>query len=160
VSYAGNTVSDLLFRNQENPTEFEIPLFTLATPAIGSQYSLFSISQPALTANFEVQGSGDFFGDGYASAVITDMADGEVGIWKEPYLSSASPWSAHYSQVYELASDETVAGTGDFNGDGYSDILIWNRSAQTGKVLFVKGDQVARQRLFNRRQPRPGRWQG
>jgi hypothetical protein len=107
-----------------------------------------------------VQGSGDFFGDGYASAVITDMAVGEVGIWKEPYLSSASPWSAHYSQVYELASDETVAGTGDFNGDGYSDILIWNRSAQTGKVLFVKGDQVARQRLFNRRQPRPGRWQG
>jgi len=148
VSYAGNTVSDLLFRNQENPTEFEIPLFTLATPAIGSQYSLFSISQPALTANFEVQGSGDFFGDGYASAVITDMADGEVGIWKEPYLSSANPWSAHYSQVYELASDETVAGTGDFNGDGYSDILIWNGSAQTGKVLFMKGDQVVREQAF------------
>jgi hypothetical protein len=149
VSYAGNTVSDLLFRNQENPNEFEIPLFTLATPVIGSQYSLFSISQPALTANFAVQGNGDFFGDGYASAVVTGTANGEVGIWKEPYRNSATPWSAQFSQVYKLrSSDEAVAGTGDFNGDGYSDILIWNSSAHTGKVLFMKGDQDVRQQTF------------
>jgi hypothetical protein len=149
MSYAGNTVRDLLFRNQENPTEFEIPLFTLASPPIASQYSLFSIFQPALTANFALQGSGDFFGDGYASAVVTDTATGEVGIWKEPYLNSANPWSAQYSQVYKLSSsDEGVAGTGDFNGDGYSDILIWNSSTQTGKVLFMKGARVVSQQIF------------
>jgi hypothetical protein len=149
MSYAGNTVSDLLFRNQENPSEFEIPLFTLATPAIASQYSLFPISQPALPASFEVQGSGDLFGDGYASAVVTDPANGVVGIWKEPYRNAANPWNAQYSRIYKLrSSDEAVAGTGDFNGDGYSDILLWNNSAQTGKVLFMKADQVGTQQTF------------
>ncbi|MGA9241896.1 MAG: FG-GAP-like repeat-containing protein [Silvibacterium sp.] len=149
MSYAGNTVSDLLFRNQEDPTEFEIPLFTLATPTADSQYSLFFISQPVLTADFEVQGSGDFFGDGYASAVVTNTAKGVVGIWKEPYQNIAKPWSEQYSEVYKLrSSDGAVAGTGDFSGDGYSDILLWNDSAQTGKVLFMKGDRVVKQRAF------------
>jgi Glycosyl hydrolases family 28/FG-GAP-like repeat len=149
MSYAGNTVSDLLFRSQANPSEFEIPLFTLAGPASAPQYSLFSISQPALAASSEVEGSGDFFGDGYASAVVTNTATGEVGIWKEPYLNSALPWSAQYAQVYKLHfSDGTVAGTGDFSGNGHSDILLWNSSAQTGKVLFMNGDEVVRLQTF------------
>jgi hypothetical protein len=149
MSYAGNTAGDLLFRSQENPSEFEIPLFTLAAPPIISEYSLFSISQPAVTTNLAVQGSGDFFGDGYASAVVTDTTTGEVGIWKEPYRSSSNPWSTQFGQVYKLAGPaETVAGTGDFNGDGYSDGLTWNSSTQTGKVLFMKGDRVVRQQTF------------
>jgi hypothetical protein len=149
VSYAGNTAADSLFRNQGNPSEFEIPLFTLAAPAIASQYSLFSISQPALTANFALQGSGDFFGDGYASVVITDTVTGEVGIWKEPYRNSANPWSAQYGQIYKRSGpDEAIAGTGDFNGDGYSDIVTWNSITQTGKVLCMKGDRVMRQQTF------------
>jgi hypothetical protein len=149
MSYAGNTAGDLLFRDQANPRQFEIPLFTLAAPPIASQYSLFSISQPALTASFAMQGSGDFFGDGYAGAVVADTATGEVGIWKEPYRNSANPWTAQYGQIYKLSSPtEVVAGTGDFNGDGYSDILTWNSSTQTGKVLYMKGDRVVRQQTF------------
>lgn len=151
ASYAGNTVSDLLFRSEDSPTELEIPLFTLATPPAASQYSLFSITQPALTSDFALQGSGDFFGDGYASAVVTDTATGAVGVWKEPYRNSVNPWSAQFGQVYKLLSSEAVVGTGDFNGDGYSDILIWNSTVQTGKILYMKGDRVMSQQTF-----RPG----
>jgi hypothetical protein len=148
MSYAGNTVGDLLLRNQSNPTEFAIPVFSLATATTPLQYSLFSISQPNFTAQFEMQGSGDFFGDGYASAVVTNTANGEVGIWKEPYRNSATPWSAQYSVVYQLPSTDAVAGTGDFNGDGYTDILLWNSGTQAGKVLLMNGDRVIGQQTF------------
>jgi hypothetical protein len=112
ASYAGNTVSDLLFRSESNPAELDIPLFTLAVAPIASQYSLFSITQPALTSDFALQGSGDFFGDGYASAVVTDTATGAIGVWKEPYRNSANPWSAQFGQVYKPLSGEAVACTG------------------------------------------------
>jgi len=148
MSYAGNTVSDLLFRNQEKPTEFEIPLFTLASPPIASQYSLFSITQQALPATLAVQGSGDFFGDGYASAVVTNTANGVVNLWEEPYRNTGNPWSAQHARIYKLAADQAVAGTGDFNGDGYSDILIWNSTAQTGEVLLMNGAQVTGTQTF------------
>lgn len=148
TSYAGNTVSDLLFRSEDNPAELGIPLFTLAPPPTASQYSLFSITQPALTSDFALPRSGDFFGDGYASAVVTDTATGAVGVWKEPYRNSANPWGAQFGQVYKLLSGEALAGTGDFNGDGYSDILIWNNAAQTGKVLYMKGDRAVSQQTF------------
>jgi len=74
---------------------------------------------------------------------------GYLGIWKEPYRNSADPWNAQYSQVYKLlSSDGAVAGTGDFNGDGYTDILLWNSSTQTGKILLMNGDRVIRQQTF------------
>jgi hypothetical protein len=149
MSYVGNTVSDLLFRSEQDPTKFEISVFTLAVPTTTPPFSLFSISQPNLKSSFQLQGSGDFFGDGYASAIVTDTVNQEVGIWKEPYLNSASAWSAQYSQIYKLSSsDGGVAGVGDFNGDGYSDILLWNGTTQKGKILLMNGDQIIGQLSF------------
>ena len=149
MSYAGNTVGDLLFRSQQDPTNFVIPLFTLPTPTTVPQYTLLPIAQPNLPASFVMQGSGDFLGDGYASAVATDTSTGQVGIWNEPYRNGAMPWAAQYSAIYTLlGSDGTVAGTGDFNGDGYSDILLWNSATQTGKILLMHGDTVVGQPTF------------
>lgn len=149
ISFAGNTVGDVLFRNQQNLTNFEIPIFAVPTPTTGPQYSPFSISQPNLTGFFALQASGDFFGDGYASAVVTNPGGGEMAIWKEPYLNSGDTWGEQFVPIYNLLStDGVVAGAGDFNGDGYSDIVLWNGNTQTGKILLMHGDQIIAEPTF------------
>jgi hypothetical protein len=81
--------------------------------------------------------------------VFTDSSSGQVGIWNEPYRGSGEPWSTQFSTVHTLsASDGTVAGVGDFNGDGYSDILLWSGATQTGRILLMNGDQVIGQPTF------------
>jgi hypothetical protein len=40
-------------------------------------------------------------------------------------------------------TDGRVAGVGDFNGDGYSDVLLWSSTDQTGKLLFIRDGKVS-----------------
>jgi hypothetical protein len=72
-----------------------------------------------------------------------------VGIWVEPYVNSTAAWSTQFGLAYTLlATDGAVAGVGDFNGDGYSDLVLWNSSTQQGKILLMTNSQVTTQISF------------
>jgi len=143
-SLGGTVYSGLFWRSQSEPRNFQISLFSGTIDA--NPPTNLPITQPGLTTNCQAQAVADFYGDGYASVLFLDTASQKLGLWQDPYLTYAVPVTCQSIAFYSLATtDGQVAGIGDFNGDGYPDIFLWNSSAQAGKILLMDGAQVLRQ---------------
>lgn len=82
---------------------------------------------------------GDFFGDGYASPLIFNSATNSLGIWAEPLNPTSAPGALGYFTAANLPKGYEFAGVGDFNGDGVSDVLLWNPTLQSGLILTLQG---------------------
>jgi VCBS repeat protein len=142
-SLGGTVYSGLLWRSQSEPQNFEISLFS---GTIGDNPpTTLSIAQPNLKPDCQIQTVADFYGDGYASVLFLDTASQKLALWPDPALTYAVPVTCQDFPVYSLKSaDGQFAGVGDFNGDGYADILLWNSSSQTGSILLMNGQQILR----------------
>jgi hypothetical protein len=132
--FNGDGRADILL---QDPTNGNIAIWLLnaSGTALSAGYNLGGSG-----TNWKVVGTGDFNGDGRSDIVIQDSTTGNVAIW----LLNAS--ASAIAAGYNLGGSGTVwkaIGTGDFNGDGRSDILLQNTSDGTVAVWTLNSSATA-----------------
>src|SRR5208282_5023409 len=81
----------------------------------------------------------DFNGDGYSDIAWRDTS-GDTAIWLMNGTSILNP-TATYVATVSTASGWTIVGTGDFNGDGYGDIL-WRDTSGDVAIWLMNGTTI------------------
>jgi len=85
-----------------------------------------------LATSWSVAGIGDFNGDGKSDILFHQASTGKNFMM---LMNGKRPLAKGMSFVKRLATSWSVAGIGDFNGDGKSDILF--HQASTGKNFMM-----------------------
>ena len=97
--------------------------------------------------SWKAVGTGDFNGDGL-SDILWQNTDGQAAIWEMNGLTQIPGGSALVGP--NPGPDWKVVGTGDFNGDGHSDILWQNANGQAA-IWEMNGLDPDRRRQRPRR---------
>jgi hypothetical protein len=103
----------------------------------------------------KISGAGDINGDGYSDIVVAaeDFEDPEAGkgaifiFHGSPDGVVVTPAAIIKGGSHQMSSSLTVAGAGDVNGDGYSDIIVGTRQTNmpfdpNGKVFTFHGSSA------------------
>jgi hypothetical protein len=93
------------------------------------QYEYFNQSDPT----WQVQGVGDFNGDGRSDILWRNTASGDISIWNSNNSNGFT-----YQTISQGDQSWQVQGVDDFNGDGKADIL-W-RNLNNGQVGLWKSN--------------------
>jgi hypothetical protein len=90
-------------------------------------------------APWAVVGQRDFNGDGYADILWRNTSTGDVAIWEMNGTTILNPSTSGLGTV---ATAWSIVGTGDFNGDGYADILWRNTSTGDLSIWEMNGTTI------------------
>jgi len=137
--FDGDSRSDILWRNSDGT----LAVWTMNGSSIMSSNAVTS-GGTAVTpdANWSVAGIGDFNGDGKKDILWRNNTTGEVSVWNmngSAITSSADLTSG--GAAIRPDSSWSVAGIGDFNADGNSDIL-WRNSNGSLAVWLMNGSTI------------------
>ena len=88
---------------------------------------------------WQVVGTGDFNGDGKSDILLQNASDGSCYIWE---LNGTGALVDYGSVGWTPGSAWQVKGTGDFNGDGKSDILLQNASDGSCYIWEMNGTSL------------------
>ncbi|MBV9374041.1 MAG: VCBS repeat-containing protein, partial [Alphaproteobacteria bacterium] len=97
--------------------------------------------------NWSIAGIGDFDRDGYSDILWRDHL-GNVRIW----LLGTTPNSLNIRSSADLGNvplNWSIVQTGDYNGDGFSDIL-WEDDTGNLKAWFMQGTTVAKTQILGK----------
>src|SRR6267378_1219906 len=133
MDFDGDGKADILWRNAVTGENYLWLMNGLTITAQG----LINVVDP--TSGWQVQGIGDFDGDGRADILWRNLATGENNI----YLMNG--WTIASQGSLNVVTDQAwqVKGIGDFDGDGKADIL-W-RNSRTGEngIWLMNGPTIA-----------------
>jgi hypothetical protein len=133
--FNGDGKSDILWRNTNGDTS--VWLMTVS----GTQMQVLSATDLGVVpASWAIAGTGDFNADS-KSDIVWYNSNGDISIW----LITASGTQVQVLSTTDLGvvpAGWNVALTGDFNGDGRSDIL-WRNSNGDTSIWFMNGASVS-----------------
>ena len=125
--FNGDGKSDILLRDGSNGDCFVWEMNGLKL--LGDNSSGYVGWTPP-NANWTVAGVGDFNGDGKSDILLQDGATGDCFVWEMNGLKLLTDASYGYVGWRPPNNQWRAVGTGDYNGDGKSDILL--RDGATG----------------------------
>src|SRR5262249_9417232 len=100
----------------QNTQTTEVSIWQMNNGAIGA----YLYPQSSVPAAWVVRGTGDFNGDGIGDILWQNTQTTEVSIWQ---MTSSGTIGAYLYPQAGVPAAWVVRGTGDFNGDGTTDIF-------------------------------------
>ncbi|MCH9693210.1 MAG: FG-GAP-like repeat-containing protein [Gammaproteobacteria bacterium] len=132
--FDGDGKGDILWRNNVSGANF---LYLMNGAAISSGASVTTVPAPDV---WQVAGNNDYNGDGSADILWRNVVSGQ----NHMYLMNGSAVSSSISVTTVPAPEDwKVAGGGDYDGDGNSDILWRNISTGQNFMYLMNGAVVA-----------------
>ncbi|MCH9695885.1 MAG: FG-GAP-like repeat-containing protein [Gammaproteobacteria bacterium] len=146
--YNGDGKSDILWRHSVTGQNH---MYLMDGASIASSLSVTTVPSPSV---WEVAGNGDYDGDGNSDILWRNNSTGQNHLY---LMNGATVASSVSTTTVPDPANWMVAGSGDYNGDGNSDILWRNETTGQNHMYLMDGATVVTS-ASTVTVPTPGDW--